>query len=103
MKNVACIGDNTAHGGPLTTPGTNLSGNKGPKILFNGIPFTTVTTIGTPHVGGHAPVVLTDIVVNATQSKIFINGLPVTIYGAICSCGDIVTGSKINEKIFIKP
>ena len=47
--------------------------------------------------------ILTDIVVNATQSKVFINGLPVTIYGAICSCGDIVTGSKINDKIFIKP
>jgi uncharacterized Zn-binding protein involved in type VI secretion len=102
MKNVACIGDNTAHGGPLTTPGANL-GNQGPKIFFNGIPFTTVTTIGTPHAGGHAPVVLIDVVVNATQAKVFINGLPVTIYGAICSCGDIVTGSKINEKIFIQP
>lgn len=103
MSNVACIGDNTAHGGPLTTPGTNLSGKKGPKILFNGIPFTTVTTIGTPHVGGHVPVVLIDVVIKSLQNKIFINGLPITIYGSICSCGDIVTGSNINKKIFINP
>lgn len=102
MKNVACIGDNSAHGGPLTSPGTN-NGNQGPKIFFNGIPFTTVSSIGTPHVGGHPPIVLLNIVVDATQSKIFINGAPVTIYGAICSCGDTITGSKINEKIFINP
>lgn len=102
MSQIVCIGDNTAHGGPITTEGTNKSGNKGQKLFFNGIPFATVGSIGTPHAGGHAPVVLTDIITDATQSKLFVNGIPIARYGASCSCGDIVTGSNINPKIFIE-
>ena len=37
MSNIVCIGDNTAHGGPITSPGANLSSDKSPKIYFAGI------------------------------------------------------------------
>lgn len=102
MSNIICIGDNTAHGGPITSPGANLGSDKSPKIYFSGIPFTTTGGIGTPHVGGHVPIVLINAIVDSTQTKIFINGVPVSRYGAICSCGDIVTGSNVNPKIFIE-
>lgn len=102
MSQIVCIGDNTAHSGPITTQGANISGNNGQKLFFNGIPFTTVGGIGTVHVGGHPPIPLINVIVNATQAKIFVNGIPVARYGAVCSCGDIVVGSNVNPKIFIE-
>ena len=94
-KNIVCIGDATVHGAPIITPGVNT------KLSFNNIPFTTLTGSGPPHSPPHVAV-LVNIIINANQSKVFFNNIPFAVYGAACSCGDIVCGSLVNPKITIK-
>ena len=58
---------------------------------------------GPVHVGVTHPLVpMPNIITVPMQTKITFNGIPFAVYGAICSCGDIVCGSLANPKVIIQ-
>ena len=97
MPNIVALSDSTVHGAPICVEPTNT------KINFNGKFFACIGASGPAHVGvTHSLVPLTNIITVSKQNKINFNGIPFAVYGAICSCGDIVNGSVANPKVMIQ-
>ena len=95
MSNIVVLTDNTAHSSPIINEPFNN------KISYNGKFFVCVGGSGITHIQGHAPISLINVIINPQQTKVTFNGIPFAVYGAICSCGDVVIGSQANPKVMI--
>lgn len=97
MPNIIVLSDSTVHGAPICVEPTNT------KINFNGNFFACIGAYGPVHIGITHPLApLTNIITVPKQNKITFNGIPFAVYGATCSCEDIVNGSFANPKIMIQ-
>lgn len=96
MPNVVVLTDSTVHGAPICIEANNK------KINFDGKFFACLGATGPVHASGNHPLVpMINVITTPLQSKITFNGIPFAVYGAVCSCGDVVCGSLVNPKVMI--